>query len=145
MIRQKEEAEKTKEKKILETRLGNVEYDDNDIVSFPEGLYGYEEYKRYIIFQHKDYVPFSWLLSLDPPGLMFPIIQPQIVVPDYNPKINGNSKFGDVMMVIVTIGDQEGRVTLNLRAPILIDSKTRQARQIILTDSTYPLRYEIKQ
>jgi len=145
MVEKTNSKNESADKKILETRLGNVEYTDNDIVRFPEGLYGYEEYKRYIIFQHEDYVPFSWLLSIDPPGLMFPIVDPKLIVPDYNPKINGGQSIGDVMLVIVTIGSENGNVTANLRAPVLIDSKIREGRQVILTDSSYPLRYIINQ
>jgi len=145
MVKKAEKNNPLNSKLVLETRLGKIEYTESDIVVFPDGLYGYEEYKRYVVFQHENYVPFSWLLSLDPPGLMFPIINPSVVMKEYAPRINGGQEFGDVMMVIVTIGQEEGTVTVNLRAPLLLDSEARQGRQVILTDSTYPLRYDIAQ
>ncbi|MCD6115742.1 flagellar assembly protein FliW [bacterium] len=145
MVEQKNSKDESAEKKILKTRLGNVEYTDDDIVNFPEGLYGYEEYKRYIVFQHENYMPFSWLLSIDPPGLMFPIVDPKVIMDDYNPKINHGQSIGDILLVIVTIGSENNDVTANLRAPVLIDSKIREGRQVILTDSSYPLRYTINQ
>jgi flagellar assembly factor FliW len=130
-----------KQKFTVECQLGLIEYQSGDIIHFPEGLYGYEEEHRYILFQHPKYLPFCWLISLDQPNLIFPVTDPQIVMANYHPdiKLPGDSQ----MLVVVTIGESLEKVTANLRAPIIFSLDKHEARQIILDETQYLLRHPI--
>ena len=55
--------------------MGTVNVDESQIVSFPNGLYGFEEYHKYAIIE-AEYKPFYWLQSLDEQNLAFIIVDP---------------------------------------------------------------------
>lgn len=128
--------------RILECQFGQIAYADEDTLTFSEGLFGFSQYHRFLLWDDSQYVPFRWLISLDNPHLVFPVIDPRIACPDYDPKINSGEKW-DSLLAVVTIGDSKESVTMNLRAPILVDDTSRSGKQVILTDTEYPLRYHV--
>ena len=126
----------------IDCPFGKITFDEKDLLHFPDGLYGYEQHHQYIVWGNEQYKPFQWLICLDEPQLMFPVIDPKLVYMDYAPRqLGGEVK--NPMLVIVTMGKTVESVTANLRAPIVIQKRKRQARQIILTDSIYPLRFRV--
>lgn len=125
-----------------ECPFGQIEYSDEQVICFDEGLFGYENFTKYIIINHPNYQPFQWLVSLEKTDLMFPVIDPQKIIEDYEPHIN-NQEIWDHLFTIVSIGESKESVTTNLRAPILIQKNKKKAKQVILTDSKYPLRYQV--
>ena len=36
------------------SRFGVIKIDPNEVINFTQGLYGFEEYRRYVIVEHKD-------------------------------------------------------------------------------------------
>ena len=73
---------------LVQTRcFGEIDLDENKIITFDQGMLGFEEYKRYAILYdiEKEKPTISWLQSLDEPGLAFPIINPCYVKKEYNP------------------------------------------------------------
>jgi flagellar assembly factor FliW len=123
----------------FECRLGRIEYGSDRILIFAEGIYGFEKEFRYVLWDDDRFSPFRWLISETNPEIMFPVLDPRLVVPEYAPPEDPNT---DSILAIVTLGGSEP-VTLNLRAPILFSSKSRKGKQAILADSDYPLRYPV--
>ena len=72
---------------LLTTQFGKIQIDEENILEFRDGLAGFEEYKRFIIVSDKDLYPIFWLVSIDEPSLEFPIVNPFLFIPDYNPDI----------------------------------------------------------
>lgn len=142
MARAETPFEKVACKHILECQFGEIEYGNDDIISFPEGLFGFEKYTQYLVWQDEEYFPFRWLICVENPQLLFPVIDPRVVYPDYDPRVNGGGVWDSILSIVV-IGDSMESVTLNLRAPVLIDRERQRGKQIILTDSHYPLRYRV--
>lgn len=142
----KKEKNKDRQKKddvhYLETTIGKIEYTDESIYNFPEGLYGFKEHKNFIIWGGEQYRPFKLLISVDDPNLFFPLINPKILKPDYNPNIKDVTDW-EFMCTIVTIGTSQDDVTVNMRAPIVFSKKDKWGKQIILTDSNYLIRHKI--
>ncbi len=126
----------------LDNQIGKIEYTDDSVYNFPEGLYGYKEYKDYVMWGGEKYRPFKLLISVDDPNLFFPLINPKILIPDYKPKIK-DIRDWEFMYTIVTIGSSQEDVTVNMRAPILLSRKDRWGKQVILTDSNYLIRHKI--
>ena len=141
MIQLEEPLKEVQEKQAVECPLGRIEINEEDVLLFPDGLYGYEQYHQYLIWKSVKYLPFQWLICIENPKLMFPVINPNIVCPEYDPKVRDGE--GDSMLAIVTMGASMESVTANLRAPILISRDNHQGKQVILTDSHYPLRYKV--
>jgi flagellar assembly factor FliW len=127
---------------LLECQFGSVSYQEHEIIHFADGIYGFEQYKQFLLWENSKYVPFQWLICLENPKLVFPVVDPILFYPDYLPNIDHKGGV-PVLLAVVTIGETTENVTANLRAPIIIDVKNRIGRQAILTDTKYPLRYRI--
>lgn len=127
---------------VLETVIGQITYAAEDVLYMPEGMYGYEEYKKYILWEDERFSPFYWFVCIDHPQLMFPLVPTNVVVDDYAPKLPREVS-DELKMFVVTIGETPDAVTANLRAPLVIITEKRRAKQVILTDTQYPLRHKV--
>ena len=137
--------------KIATAQFGDVEIEEEKIITMPMGLLGFPENKRFVIFQHKENSPFFWYQSLDTPGLAFVIINPLLFKPDY--RVNPDAVFGEMkwskeanfdLFVIVTI--PKGRpqeMTANLIGPILVNLNTREAVQMVMANSSYTHKHPL--
>lgn len=133
------------------TRFGAFEVRDESVLTFPSGILGFPDCHRYVILDHDTDAPFKWLQSLDEPGLAFVILDPALFHPDYNVQIptealtEVNNADGDelILSVLLTIpSDDPTGITANLRGPLLMNSRTKRCKQLILSD-TYPTRYPL--
>ncbi len=130
------------QKTIKSSQFGEVQIDVKKIIKFPEGILGFEELKKYVLLNIEDFEPFQWLVSFDDPEISFPLVSPLIIDPKYSPEIKkGNLKvlkgFEEkdlLLFVVVTIRKEANKVTANLRAPIVINEKTKLGIQTILDD-----------
>ena len=130
--------------------MGTVNVDESQIVSFPNGLYGFEEYHKYAIIE-AEYKPFYWLQWLDEQNLAFIIVDPFLIVNDYELDIDdrtlceiGIDSPGDVILfAIITVPADGSAVTANLQGPIVINRKNRTALQVILSDSKWTTKHNI--
>ena len=142
---------------ILNTSgFGEIEIDEEKIIRFVHGIPGFPDAKRYIILDHPNGpdVPFKCLHAVDDTDLAFVITDPVLFNGDYNPDIDEQDlKELDVtspddrgLIVIVTIPhDEPEKMTANLQWPILINLGTREAKQILLVNDDYPIRYPLFQ
>ena len=142
MNQQMETVEQMENTKKLECALGTIPYQDHEVIHFDEGLFGYEDEHEFVLLEDAQYYPFRWLISVDNPELMFPVVNPKEVLPEYHPSIQELNHW-DFLVNIVTLGEAIHDVTVNLRAPILMKKVPRRAKQTILTDSNYSLRYNL--
>lgn len=137
--------------KVTTTRFGDIEFRDDMVLTFPSGLIGFPGATRYLILDHDRQAPFKWLQSVDDGALAFVIMDPAVFKPDYRVTVGpdclaelGRAKENDlVMFVILTIpSDDPTRMTANLRGPILVNPRTRLAKQVILQEE-WPVRYPL--
>ena len=67
--------------------FGQIDLDENKVITFDNGIMGFEEYKKYTILydeEEGDKPSISWLQSIDIPDLALPIINPLLIKEDYN-------------------------------------------------------------
>jgi flagellar assembly factor FliW len=132
-------------------RFGNIEINKDDIITVPEGIIGFPDIKRYIILNMGGDTPFKLFQAVDEPTVGFIIIDPVLFKPDYTVKVRKEDLYSlsaenineIVTMVIVTIPEDPYKMTANLRGPLLINLKSKLARQHVLTDDTYTTRHKI--
>jgi flagellar assembly factor FliW len=139
-------------KKVITTRFGEKEIEEDRIICFREGLLGFPDKKNYIILEDKPGSPFLWLQSVDEPGLAFVMINPFLMKTDYltdlsrddETLLKGQNDEEVLIFSIVTIprGEVE-KATMNLMGPLVIGSESRNARQVILANSGYSHRHPI--
>ncbi|MFH0925708.1 MAG: flagellar assembly protein FliW [bacterium] len=136
---------------VLSSRFGTVEVDPQDIIEMPVGLFGFPDVRRFIIIDQGEDNPFKWLQAVDDPALAFVIIDPLIFKPDYRVVIS-KKEVGDLglvneneakVYVIVVITDNPYDMTANLLGPLIINPKTRKAKQIVLSESEYTTKHYI--
>ena len=137
---------------VFETaQLGEVVLDPKCMVDFPDGIPGFEQYKKYVIVTIDKYVPFQWLQSLEEPHLSFPIIKPILLYPEYAPFIAQEElctirlesfEEADVYF-ITTVGAEPQDVSVNMRAPLLLNREARLGKQCILADRSYSLKHPL--
>jgi len=131
--------------KTLQTPLGEVRYDPDKVIRFPEGLIGFESLRDFVVVPNeKTDSPLFCFQSVEAPHLIFLLVDPALFFPDYkvSPSQEVNEKLGitdgDPYFVLTTITfHQDERITLNLLAPIVYTPKTDRAVQIVLEGSQY--------
>ncbi len=129
-------------------RFGNLIIEKENIITFEQGLLGFEELTQFAIVAVEECLPFEWLVSLEDPVVAFPILDPTLLFSDYKPSLTKEElvlldikKEMDAEMVcIVTLGETPEKVTLNLKGPILINMKNKMGQQIVLTEDYYSLK-----
>ena len=136
------------------TRLfGEIEIDESKIITFEDGIIGFPDMTKFtLIFdEEKEGRPsISWLQSMDEPEIAFPVMDPLFVCETYNPSVEdellknlGTIKEDNLyVLVTVTVPQNIKELAVNLKAPIVINTDTRKASQIIVEDDL-PVRYRI--
>jgi flagellar assembly factor FliW len=140
------------------TRFGSVSIDEEQVVTFPEGIPGFEDTRRYIFLPHPtaatNQSPFRWMQCLDNPTLAFPVVSPWRICADYSPTVPGLllrelgiediREQAQIWSIVTIPASHPERATVNLLAPILINRATRQARQAVLLNDSYSLRAPLR-
>lgn len=136
--------------KLNTDRFGEIEVGIDKIITFPHGILGFEEYKRYIIIYEENSV-FSFLQCVDEPALAFVILMPELVKADYQvalePQHVQELKLDDAsdgsVYGIISLPENLADMTINLQAPLVINNKERLGKQVVLTNSEYGIRHNV--
>jgi flagellar assembly factor FliW len=134
------------------TRFGDIEFAKGDIIQFPEGMIGFQKLNKYVVVNTKEGSPYRWLQSVEEPKLAFLVSIPEFFVEEYTPEISNSEakslglKPETPHLILVTTTIPRGNpnlATANLAAPIIINLESRKAKQVILEDEAYTIRYPI--
>ena len=138
----------------LTTRIfGEVEIEDSKIITFPNGIIGFPDLKKFTLMHDEEQGSSSikWLQSIDEPGFAVPVMDPLIVCPDYSPEID-KTKIEDVgdlndedilVLVTVTVPHDLAKMTVNLMGPFVINVKDMKGTQAIVENDNYPVKFPI--
>ena len=137
--------------KIETSRFGELEVEKKDILTFKDGLLGFDNLKKFFIVDPGDQTLILWLQSVEDQTTAFPILEPKIFKPDFAVKLlpaeltsleldNLNNAS---VYTILTIPQVVTDMSANLKAPIIINNQSKVARQIVLQDSKLEVRYEM--
>jgi flagellar assembly factor FliW len=139
--------------KIPTLRFGIVDIQEEQVISIPSGLIGFPNQKRYVLLEHKKGSPFLWFQSVEDEALAFVLVDPLLFKPDYEIQVSredrkalelSDSCDGLQTLVIVNIAPGEPvEITANLLGPLLINTKEKMARQIVLYSYPYSTRTPI--
>ena len=131
--------------KISTTRFGELDIEDTKVITMPDGMLGFRG-KRYLLLDPDKDSPFSWLQSMDNPGLAFVVIDPLRFFPDYRVKLTADEyqklllEEGDdmVLLTVVTMAREPEMITVNLQGPVVVNPARMTARQIVLEGNYTP-------
>ncbi len=123
-------------RKINTRQFGELTIEEKHIFVFKEGLLGFEDLREFVLISEEETEPFKWLISMEKPEIGFPMLSPWYIDLSYDP---GNSfDFNkQVIMVVVTLENEEGSMTANLKAPIILDVESQKGEQVILPSDKY--------
>ncbi len=131
--------------------FGEIEVDEKQKLHFPEGILGFNAIKHFWLLEQKG-SPFYWLQADDDATLAFLAIHPDSFMPDYELSILDeeytaigieNEKEDLLCLLIVTVPSNPADISANLLGPIIINLKTRMARQAISLNEAYTTNYKI--
>ncbi len=136
---------------IQTTRFGEVEIQDNEILTFPSGLLGFSNQRHFVLIEDEMGSPFQWLQSLDAQELAFLTISPEIAVSEFNleltkdqlKKLDTEQVADLTVKVIVTMAKQLEDVTINLQGPILLNLEKQLGLQLVVADGKYNTRHRL--
>ena len=139
-------------KKIHTVRFGDIEVPEEKIVHFKQGIPAFEEEHEFLIIPYEEKSPYFFLQSLTSPDLAFLMTMPFLFFSDYEFEIDdeterqlGIREQSDVLVyALLTI--PQGRVkdmTANLMAPIVLNQRTMQAKQLVLECSRYTTKHRL--
>ena len=139
--------------KILTNRFGEIEAAADRVITMEKPVLGFEGHREFIVVETDDLAPFAWLQSLSDPELAFLVVNPALFFPDYLIEVNrrevADIEAGDnsalEIFVIVTIGASADETTVNLQGPIVINTDSRKAKQLVLANSDYSVRQTLQQ
>ena len=132
-------------------RFGTCTYRESEVLTFPWGLPGFGELRRFIALNLEGQERFVWLQSLDDPSIALPTADPWQIFEEYEPRLplyatsslnlQRTEDFATLCVVCVSPGAAE--MTMNLLAPIVVNLETRLARQVTLETGGYSVRTPI--
>ncbi len=137
--------------RFTNVRFGEIAVPEDRIVSFPDGLPGFEQCRKFAIVDDEESAPFYWMLSTENPRLAFVLLNPFLIWPDYSPRLSRDdlksleikSQEETLIHVIVTLSQEANEVTANLSGPLLINTINRTAKQLALLDDRYSTKHQI--
>ena len=137
---------------IETTHFGAIEINEADILNFEEGIIGFEEVKKFVIIDSEDpESPFKWIQAVDKPELAFALVNPFKIKKDYDFDLTdeeveylGVNDASEVMVFsIVVVPEDIKKISMNLKAPLIINKPNNKAAQIILDTDKYTVRHFI--
>ena len=139
-------------KKIKTARFGELDIEEDKIFHFADGLPAFEDEREFVILPFDDDSPYSFLQSVATPELAFLMTVPFVFFPDYEFVLED-----DVMAALAIKGSEDMQIytlvtipggnikemTANLMAPVVINKKTREAKQVVLDKSQYTTKHRL--
>jgi flagellar assembly factor FliW len=130
---------------------GVIDVDEKQKIKIPQGLFGFEDYKEYVLLDDVEQGPFFWLQSVNDREIAFILIDPFLFRKDYEANITNDelaeigitSQENVLIFTIVTIPQDGSSMTANLQGPIIINKKNMTGMQAILSDSKWKTKHDI--
>jgi flagellar assembly factor FliW len=134
--------------RISTTRFGRIDVDAADVIRFPSGLPGLEGCREWALLADATNDALGWLQSTTRGDVALAVVSPRRFVPGYQIRIP-RSELSPLAItdlrqaqVVVVVGSNGRTLTLNLKAPIVINLEARTGRQVVASGEL-PLQYEL--
>lgn len=136
---------------VKTSRFGEKEVPDEALLVFPEGVIGFRDATRFVMFECSDDGIFKWLQSCDRPELAFVICEASIIVPNYEILIGEKERQvlklakpeDAVVCLILVIPKNPSDATANLLGPLVMNTETRLGMQVVVVNPQYSTRYRL--
>ena len=134
--------------------FGKVNVEDDKIIEFPEGILGFPELKKFALLYDNEKNTaggFNFLVSIEEPAFMMPVVPALVVEPGYSPKFTEDieasigklTEDNALVLVTMTIPSDVTKMTVNLNAPIVINADSKKGIQSVIGNEDYDVKYPI--
>lgn len=137
--------------KIQTSRFGILNVSDDTLLFFPSGLVGFPACRRFVVFDAAEASNYQWFQSVDEPGLAVVIVDVHLLQPEFRIDVPHDGLVEldmiqtDPISILAVVSIPSGdpyQATANLRAPLIVNLRSRKGKQLILHESI-PLRYPL--
>lgn len=122
--------------KINTYQFGEIEYTQDLVINFEDGLFGFENLHKYLFIKNNEDILY-YLNSIEQPDIAFPIIGLRIIDEKF-PVLEDNEAFG-----IVTMSKNPLDIKVNLKAPVYINQDDKSGFQKIIDSDKYSVDYNL--
>lgn len=132
--------------------LGETTITKDQILTFPQGLLGFESHHEFVLLSIPDNDHFKFLQDINNTYISFLLINPWDFFDDYEinlPKeellnigIKSNENKPNIYN-IVTLGKIFNESTGNLLAPIVLNLDSKKGKQFVLNDTNYTTKHKL--
>lgn len=139
--------------KIATKLFGEIEVDDTKKINFVQGIVGFPELKDFLLIHDSESssTAIRWMQSIQEPAFAMPVIDPLSILPEYNPQIEDEllapleiqDENNILVLVTITVPKEIEKMSVNLKAPIIINGENRRANQIIADEDGFAVKYPI--
>ena len=138
--------------KIHSRPFGEIEISEKQILTFKEGLFGFDNYEKFALIEEESQAPFQWLQSLEEKDLAFIVIQPGFFLEGYNPLLTEEelaeiglqkTEQGFILLIVTIPNEDMSKMTANLQGPVVINPEQKIAKQYISRDPAHPIRQKM--
>ncbi|MFW5688040.1 MAG: flagellar assembly protein FliW [Spirochaetota bacterium] len=136
--------------RIESKAYGPIEIDERQVITFPVGIFGFESLHEYALLDAAQQ-GFYWLQSLEQPEIAFIMLNPYDLRSDYVLEvadedlqaIDYENDEDILVFAIVTIPEDESKISANLQGPVIINRVTQLGRQSISLDPRWKTKHLI--
>jgi len=128
--------------------LGDLKVRSTDVLTFPVGMLGFPECRRFALLRGGRDGLF-WLQSMEYSALVFLLVDPFAIEQNYSFDVQptqiaelGPGEASDIgLLAVVTLPANQGQLpTVNLQGPLVINFKSRCAKQVVSGDDQHAVR-----
>ncbi|HEV7224911.1 MAG TPA: flagellar assembly protein FliW [Pirellulales bacterium] len=133
---------------IKTTRFGPLDIEAEDIINFPGGLLGLEDCRHWVLLADVENSALGWLQCASRPEVALAVVSPRRFAPHYQFRVFRSEltplALADATdaQVLTIVGKNERSITLNLKAPVVINLQRRLGRQVV-ANGDQPVQYEL--
>jgi flagellar assembly factor FliW len=125
-----------------------LDFDPKDRLLFPAGIVGLEDCQEWVVLADADNDALGWLQSASRREIALPVVSPRRYVSNYQLRV-ARSELAPLELaalrdaqVLVIVGKNESGITLNLKAPLVINLALKLGRQVV-ANNDYPIQFEL--
>lgn len=135
---------------ILSPVHGKITYDEDEIINFEKSIPGFNDVKRFILKEIEG-SSFKLLQSIDDVTVGFVVISPFQVEENYEINLSEEviktleiKEATDVLLYsLVTLNSKVEKITVNLKAPVVINVNNKKAEQFIIDKAKYKIKHPL--
>lgn len=139
---------------LMKTKyFGEMTFSENDIFTFDNGIFGFENNKKFALMNFEDGTDaMVCLQSVEDENLAFVLMNPFFLMSDYQPELRAQDirsleidkdTKGVLYYVVCVVQENMVESTVNLRCPVVINPETKKAVQVILENNSYAFKHPL--